>query len=311
MTSVRADIVNELHRPARIHYATRKVNLRGLLDLYQADLIEMPYSVRLNKGFKYILVVINCFSKYVWCIPMKNKQTSTVSAATEHIFESSKVTPVNLQTDEGSEFMSRTFAALMKKYNVNHYQVYSNVKASICERVNRTIKEKLYTRFSLQGNYVWHNIIQPVVDEYNATKHSKTKLAPKDVTKDDERHLLETVYNYPTKIVKKCKFKVGDYVRLSKYRGPFVKGYLARWGTEQFRIVERSKQYPEKYKVEDKNGERILGSFYKEELQRIKHPNCFIVEKVLRRDKRKKQVLVKYLGLDTSHNEWINARDIL
>jgi len=227
------------------------------------------------------------------------------------IFESSKVTPINLQTDEGSEFMSRTFATLMKKYSVNHYQVYSNVKASICERVNRTIKEKLYRRFSLQGNYVWHNIIQPVVDEYNATKHSKTKLAPKDVTKDDERHLLETVYNYPTKIVKKCKFKVGDYVRLSKYRGPFVKGYLARWGTEQFRIVERNKQYPEKYKVEDKKGERILGSFYKEELQRIKHPNCFIVEKVLRRDKRKKKVLVKYLGLDASHNEWISPRDIL
>ncbi|XP_071052936.1 uncharacterized protein [Onthophagus taurus] len=250
MVSVKRDLVNELHAPARRHYRRRRVLLHGLLDLYQADLVEMIPYASVNKGYKYILTVINAFSKYAWALPLKTKTGKEVTQAMKDILHSKKnITPSNLQTDNGKEFYNSDFQKLMEQLNINHYSTYSTLKSSIIERFNRTLKNKMWKEFSMQGNY-------------------------------------------------RCK-----------YRHAFAKGYQPTWSNEIFTIATVQNTNPRTYLIKDGRGEPILGAFYDEELQRVKHPDVFLIEKVLRRKGNK--VRVKWLGMDSSHNSWIAKKDVL
>lgn len=302
------DVVNELHRPARRTFRRRKVIVKGYNDLYQADLVEMlPYS-KFNRGYRYILVVINTFSKYVWALPVKSKTGKDVTAAMKQIL--ARNPPKNLQTDMGREFFNKDFQDLMRQLSINHYSTFSNMKASIVERVNRTLKNKMWKQFSMQGNYKWLDILPQIVTEYNNTKHSVIGLKPAEVTKKNEKQLLTQVFRQIKVIDPRLpKFKVGDFVRISKYRELFSKGYTPNWSNEIFVVKKVNQTNPITYILKDQNNQDIQGGFYKEELQKVQHPNIYLIEKVLRRKGNK--VYVKWLGLDKTHNSWISKNDVL
>ncbi|KAF2889425.1 hypothetical protein ILUMI_16748, partial [Ignelater luminosus] len=139
----------------------------------QADLAEfIPYASQ-NKGHKYILVVINCYSKYLWARPLKTKNRKEVASALRNIFEKANdgMVPDNFQTDQGREFYNNHVTELMEEHNINHYSTYSILKASIAERIIRSLKGNLYQMFHLQGTHRWFDALQDVVDEYNRIKH--------------------------------------------------------------------------------------------------------------------------------------------
>lgn len=312
MSTIKQDVVNELHKQARKNFKRRKVLIRGLNDLYQADLVEMQPFSKLNKGHRYILTVLNTFSKYLWAIPLKNKTASEVTSAMEGILKKLQKNPKhkqripkNLQTDDGTEFKNKHFKNLMTKYGINHYSTYSNLKASIVERANRTLKERMWKKFSLQGNYKWLDILQQIVNEYNNTKHSVIGMKPNQVSKKNEKKLLLSVFN-PIKILDphSSKFKLGDSVRISKHREKFSRGYTPSWSNEIFKIKKIKRTFPITYILEDQKQEEIRGCFYKEELQKVKHKDVYLVEKVIKRKPGK--MFVKYLGMDKSHNAWIS-----
>jgi len=301
-------VVNELFKPARKNYKHRRTIVKGLYDLWQADLAEfIPYS-KDNRGYKYILFVIDCFSKYLWAEGVKNKTGGEITNAFERIFKRAKRTPINLQTDMGKEFYNTTSQNLFKKLNINHYSTYSTKKAAIVERVIRTLKNSLYKLFSLRGKHKWVDELQDVVSKYNNTVHSTTKMKPKDVSTKNEKYLLQTAYN-KIKIVGKIKFRVGNIVRVSKHKAVFTKGYVPSWSTELFRVAKVQNTNPATYLLEDLNGEPIAGGWYAEELQKTKQPNVYLVEKILRAKGNK--VYVKWLGFDSSYNSWINKTNIL
>lgn len=141
-------------------------------------------------------------------------------------------------------------------------------------------------------------------------------MKPSEVDPDNEQQLLDTVYKYkhiikaiPRRRRRHAKFKVGDYVRLSKYRMLFDKGYTPNWTTEIFKI--RKIQYntdPITYLLSDYEDKEIKGSVYTEELQRVKHPNIYLVEKVIRSQKGKEYV--KWLGFGPEHNSWIKKNTV-
>lgn len=143
-------VVDEIHRTARRNFQRRRTIIKGLDESQQADLMELQKFSKENKGYRYILVVIDCFSKYTWTRPLKNKTGEEVSKAMASIFTDSKRVPANLHTDMGKEFFNSHFSSLMKTYGINHYSTYSTKKAAIAERVIRTLKSKLYKVFSLQ-----------------------------------------------------------------------------------------------------------------------------------------------------------------
>ncbi|KAJ8909502.1 hypothetical protein NQ315_012980 [Exocentrus adspersus] len=308
-TTEKIQLVNELHKPARKNYPRRRTIIKGFDDLWQSDLAEMGNYAKDNKQYKYILVVIDCFSKFLWTRPIKNKTGQEVTQAFEDILlHANKRVPSNLQTDQGTEYYNRIFNNLMKKYNINHYSTYSVKKASMAERVIRTIKSKLYKYFSLHGTYKWLDVLPEITDNYNESRHSTTGYKPVNVTKSKEELILKTIYTH-IKTSGVRKFKVGDIVRISKNKHVFAKGYTPNWTTELFKITAVKITNPTTYLLEDMRGQPIQGAFYAEELQKTTNPDVYLVEKVLKRKGQK--VYVKWYGLDKSHNSWIDKNNVL
>lgn len=294
-------LVNELHKPLRKKYLRRRTVIRHLDDLWQSDLGQLDLYSKYNKNYKFILVVIDCFSKFVWCRPLKTKTGDEVTKAFADILDNEKRHPENLQTDQGKEYYNTSFRNLMKKYSINHYSTYTAMKASIAERVMRTLKEKLFKYFSLNGTYKWIDILPDIVHDYNNQKHRTINMKPSSVNKNTNI----TAFNHMKIATGTRKFKIGDVVRISKAKHVFEKGYTPNWTTELFKVTKVQITNPITYLLEDMNGQPIKGCFYTEELQKTKNSEIYLVEKVLR--KKQNKVYVKWLGLDNSHNSWIDA----
>ena len=302
----RAGIATELHKPARKHFERRHVVTKGMNDLLQVDLAEMiPYSKQ-NKGYKYILIVIDVYSKYAWARPLKNKTGIEVMNNFEYILKQLPTKPKYVQTDHGGEFYNTRFKKMLKTYNIKHYSVYSTMKACVAERFIRTLKTAIFKLFTERGNHKWIELLPTVIRNYNQTVHSTTKMKPIDV-KDNS--LLSTVYNYSKTRQCKSKFKIGDFVRISRHRNVFSKGYLPQWSTEIFKVHTIQKTVPITYLLKDLKGENIFGAFYSQEIQKTKYPNIYLVENIIK--KKADKVFVKWLGFPNSENSWISVTDLL
>lgn len=309
---MKRQVVNEIHKNTRKNFARRSVLLKGIDDLWQADLIDVVSLKMYNKGYKFILVVIDCFSKYAWAVPLKTKSKQEMSQVFASILHKSKRQPNNLQTDMGTEFYNNAFGKLMKTYNINHYSTYSVKKASIVERLIRTLKAHLYKIFSLNGSYKWlGEPLENVMNFYNHTKHRVTQEEPAKVTKLNASKVLANIKKFQnrTNHLKKPKLCVGDNVRISKYKGCFNKGYTPNWSTEIFVIKKVNNTIPVTYLIEDSRHQPILGCFYDQELQKTKFPNLYLIEKILR--KKGNRLYVKWLGLNETENSWIDKKALV
>lgn len=305
------EIIDELHKSARRNFPRRCTVIKGIDDLWQADLIDLQKYSNFNKGHKYILVVIDTLSKYVWTSSLKSKEKNCVVNAMHQIFKDSSRKPKHLQTDLGKEFYNDIFGQLLKKYNVNHYSTYSVKKASIVERVIRTLKSHIFKLFSLYGCYQWvGKLLNTVIENYNSTIHRITKFKPKDVNKTNEKVVLCNIGKaYRNRKHLKPKFQVGDHVRISKFKGDFYKGYTPNWSTEIFTVVKVNDTNPPTYHLEDKHKQVILGTFYEYELQKTKYPDIYLIEKIIKRKGNK--YFVKWLGLSNEENSWIDKNEIV
>jgi hypothetical protein len=307
MGEVRTLIAKELHKQGRVNYPRRYVELKGISDLYQADLVEMiPYS-RINKGFKYIMTIINCFSKFAIALPLKSKQADEIVANLEPVLK--KYPMKHFQTDQGKEWFNLKVKALFEKYNINHYATFSDMKASIVERFNRTLKTKMWRLFSVNGNYKWLELLPLLIDNYNNTIHRTIGLKPIDVNKLNEKNVLLKIVNDRKKYFFKQKFNVGDRVRISRIQKVFTKGYLPRWSNEIFTVWKVQPTNPVTYLLKDDKGEVLKGGFYQEELSKTKIKDTYLIEKVIR--KKGDKLLVRWLGFDESHDSWIDKKDLL
>lgn len=327
-------LVEELHKPARRNFKRRRVIVKGIDDLWQADLVEMIPYAKVNKNYRYLLTVIDCFSKYAWALPLKSKTGVDVTKAMHIIFNEGRH-PKNLQTDDGKEFFNSNFQNLMTRNSINHYSTYSIMKASICERFatelslfynhcllscilsvfyyhvsrfNRTLKEAMWKEFSMNGSYKWLSILPSLILRYNNTIHRTIKMKPVDVNSSNEKSILNSVYKH-LKIGTSSPYKVGDFVRISKHKHIFEKGYTPNWTTEIFKVKKVQITSPITYLLEDYKGNPIKGGFYEFELQKAKFVDTYLVEKVLK--KKADKIYVKWLGFDKTHNSWINKNNII
>lgn len=305
-------LVHELHKPARRNFPRRQTVLKGIHDLYQADLVEMkPYS-KINRGFKYILTVIDCFTKVASAVPLKNKTGKSVTEGMKYALAKIGKRVKNIQTDDGKEFFNNEFSTLMKNSNINHYSTFSEKKAAIVERFNRTLKTAMYKKFSERGSYVWHDILSNLIKDYNEKKHRTIGMKPIQVNKANEGEVLKRIKKITKPALDKkppFKFSIGDEVRLNKYKHIFAKGYLPNWTNEVFTVHRVQPTIPETYILKDGKGNILNGGFYGHEMLKSKSGNVYLVEKVLR--KRGNKVLVRWLGFDKSEDSWINKKDLL
>ena len=263
-----------------------------------------------NKGFRYMLNVIDCFTKFAWSIPLKDKKALTVLEAFKKIVNESKMIPKHLWVDEGKEFYNKDMTEWLKDNDIVRYSTHGEHKSAIIERFNRTLKTKMWTRFTAENTQNWIDMLDKLMKDYNNTVHSTTKHKPVDaaVNESEVWNNIET-----SRIVERTvpKFSVGDSVRISRIKGIFEKGYLPNYSEELFKIVEVKRTDPVTYILKDLQDEVVTGGFYEQELQKATQ-DVFRIEKVL----RKKTIngvlhgLVKWLGYSNKFNEFLPLSEI-
>ena len=264
-----------------------------------------------NKGNRYLLTAIDVFSKYGLIVPLKDKKGETITKAFQSIFKEGRK-PKYLWTDKGSEFYNNYFKDLLNKHNITLYSTENEEKSSVVERWNRTIKNKMWKRFTAQGNTMYLDILPEILKQYNNTKHSSIKMTLTEASKKkNEGTVYFNLFGNLTQSSSQAKFKVGDKVRISKYkRKLFDRGYTENWTEEVFIIDKIQYTNPITYKLKDLNNEEIKGSFYEPELLKAKQ-EIFRIDKVIRRDYKKKQALVKWKGYNDTFNSWIPIKDLV
>ena len=189
-----------------------------------------------NNNYKYILTVIDFFSKHSWCYPLKSKTSNEIMNSFKDIFKKSKRKPNFIQSDEGSEFTNKLVQNFFNDNNIKWYHTYNrDIKCSVYERYNRTLLNKIYKNFTLNNNTIWIKDLNKLVKEYNSSYHRTIKIKPVDASKKSNENIVRKNCNFEI-TVKKPKSSIGDKVRISLLKNTFEKGYTSNW-SEQIYVI--------------------------------------------------------------------------
>lgn len=308
-----------LHKPVHRKFPRNKYVLSNLNELWQADLSDMRTYSKYNDGFNYILCVIDVFTKYAYARPMKSKNSSTIKTCLESIFHEADATPTHIQSDKGTEFVSKDVQRYLKTKNVNYYTTNNpDIKASIVERFQRTLKMRMWRYFTHKNTYRYIDILQDLIYAYNHSYHSSIKMCPCDVNSNNIMTVWNNLYertNYRNVTTSLPKLRIGDYVRITKYKHIFQKGYESNWSDEIFiitSVIDRSPLVV--YTLKDLQNESIVGTFYEKELQKVEYDptSSYKIDKIIstRYSGNRKQVLVKWKGYPDKFNSWILASSL-
>ena len=253
-------LADELHKPVIRKFKKRKVYSQFKDNIWGVDLADMQSLSRKNKGIKYLLCAIDLYSKYAFVIPLENKKGISVTNGFNKIIKQSSRKPNKIWVDQGGEFYN-VFKKWLSDNDIIMYSTYNEGKSVVAERFIRTLKTKLYKHMTAIGKNVYYGVLDDAVNKYNNPKHSTIKMKPIGVGNNKRVYIDE--HNE-----KRSRFKVGDRVRISKFKNIFAKGYTPNWSSEIFIGDKVNDTVPYTYNLKDLNDEEILGSFYNRELQK-------------------------------------------
>ena len=254
-------LADELHKTITRKFNKRKVYSQFKDNIWGVDLADMQSLSRKNKGIKYLLCVIDLYSKYAFVIPLKDKKGISIVNAFDKIIKQSNRKPYQIWVDQGGEFYNNVIEKWLSDNDINMYSMYNEGKSVVAERFIRTLKNKLYKHMMATGKNVYYDVLDDVVNKYNNTKHYTIKMKPINVGDNNKKVYIDE-HNE-----KDSRFKVGDRVRISRYKNIFSKGYTPNWSKKIFIVDKINDTVPYTYNLEDLSDEEIIGSFYDKELQ--------------------------------------------
>ena len=255
-------LANELHKPIIKKFKKRKVHSSFRGNVWGVDLADMQSLSKFNKEIKYLLCAIDLFSKYAWVIPLKDvKGTSIVNAFQKIISKERK--PNKIWVDQGSEFYNQSFKDFLKINNIEMYSTFNEGKSVAPERFIRTLKNKIFKHMTAISKNVYFDVLDDIVNKYNNTVHRTIKVKPIDVTNDSFAEYNEDSNK------KSPKFKVGDHVRISKYKNIFAKGYVPNWSEEIFIDSKIKNTVPWTYVINILMVKRLWEVFMKKNCKRL------------------------------------------
>lgn len=211
------ELTNELHKPVKKKFRKRKVIAKGVDSIWAADIVDMQYYASSNRGYKYILMIIDVFSKYGWAIPIKTKKGIEVCNAfkmlwkqkQQHEAKNFAAVPKMLWTDKGKEFLNKEMNTLLQKYNVHLYWTENEEKSCVVERWNRTIKQMMWKYFTKNETGVYINILPKLIEKYNNTYNHAIKCTPTDARKPSNyKHVFDALYKKKDKRQKEEEKKI-------------------------------------------------------------------------------------------------------
>ena len=210
---------------------------------------------KFNIGIKYLLCIIDLFSKYAFVVSLKDKKGVSIVNAFQGILDKSGRKPNKKWLDQGSEFYNHSFKKWLANNDISMYSTYNEGKSVVAERFIRNLKNKLYKHMAAVSKNAYYDVLHDIVEKYNNTWHSTIKMKPKDVGDNNfTEYVKESNKKDP-------KFKVGDRVRISKYKNVFAKGYVPNWSEEVFVVNKIKNAVPWTYEINDLNGEKNCKKF--------------------------------------------------
>ena len=316
-----------LNRPVKKVKKRPKVIVAGLDDQFDADLADMKDAVYsdANKKVKYLLVVIDIFSRFLWIKPLRDKEAKTVVKAFSEIFASSKRKPRRIRTDRGKEFTSEVTKNFFEREKIHQMFTSNEVQANYAERVIKTVKSKIFRYMTSRNTFKYLEMLPKFVESYNNTWHHGIRAKPVDVNEKNEKRLWWQMY-WPEENVKEkkihqkrkskrkinFKFEIGDQVRISVTRKAFDREYDQRWTGEVFIVKSRFMREGNipMYKINDYGGSPMTGSYYENEMQKISpvsKEDLFVISEILdsKIEDNVKYVKVSYRYWPAKYNRWI------
>lgn len=312
------EITYTLHKPRRIKFKRNNYRSSNINDFWSVDLIDLSSLSQFNDGFKFILLVIDNFTKFVSTRALKRKSSDNVLKAFKEILFERNAKPLNLISDLGGEFFSKNFSSFLKKEKINHFNATNDTfKASLAERAIRTFKGILFKFLTSDLSSRYIDKIQSITRLMNKRTHSTTGIAPDKI---NDKNVLKIWNHVKCKQIKDQKRKKtslnnGDYVRTSKIKDNFEKGYLPNYTDEIFKISRKTNRKPPVFNLVDYKDDEIRGIFYSDELQKVKNSdkNLYRIEEILDRrvNRGRNEILVRWKNFNSKHDSWISEKDLI
>ena len=318
-----------LHKQGRKNFPRRKIVVSRPGVIASVDLADMSLLKEQNDGVRYLLFILDSFSRYLIIKPLRDKSGASVLQAFKGVFENvgeGFASVKRVFCDKGREWYNIKVASYLKSKRIRLYSVQNQeTKAALVERCIRTIKQKIYKYLTHNSTLRYINVLEGVVAGYNTSEHRSLKnRTPSQIHFTTNENLVRElfIYNYikPCSSKKAFSFdlKVDDTVRVSKYRETLGhKGFVKQNSEEIFRIyrIKEVPHYGKIYFLKDLRNDVIEGSFYGYELVKTKLPEIFKVSRIIRRrvnsKTKQREVLVEWEGYSDDFNEWIPEKNLV
>ena len=246
---------------------------------------------KFNKEFRFLLRVIDIFSKYAWVVPLKDKKGISIVNGLQKILDKSEHKPNEIWVDKGNEFYNNSFKKWLKDNDIEICSIHNKGKSVVAERFIRTSKNKIYKYMTLISKNFYIDKLDDIVNEYNNTYHRTIKMKPVDVK--NNTYINSMTLNSGKEVnYKDPKFKIGDHVRISKHKNVFAKGYMPNGLKKLLLLI--------KLKIQFHDHILLLISMVKKLLEHFMKKNC-----------KRWKLYVKWKDYDNSFNSWIDKKDLV
>ena len=307
----------DLHQRASKPKKRSRVVVEGIDSQWDIDLMDVGSLAKKNDGVKFLLIVIDVFSKYLFARALTSKSGKEVRGALESIFAEGRK-PKVCRFDQGREFSNRSVEDLLKSESVRFFTTQNETKANFAERMIKTLKKAIYRYITHTDKERYIDKLQDFVNSYNHSYHRTIGMPPASVNNGNERSVWW--YTYWPKAdenfeIRPYKFELGDRVRVSYLGRTFEREYDFKWSGEIFQVRARYRRDGiNVYRLKDYLEEDIKGSFYEAELKKIKVPEdkAWKISKVLKTHKRKgkKEHLVRWLHWPKKFDSWVSDKEL-
>ena len=231
--------INEVYSPSpKKKHETNKTMIESIDDNWSSDLLDMnDYGTKNNRGYRYILVVIDIFSKIGWTIPLKNKSAQSMTDLFPEIVKSSNRKPNLLETDDGKEYVNKNFNEFLNDKIIKRYSRYTDKGAVFAERFNRPIRSSLKKPVLKEGKTDWLSDLPSVIKKYNNTIHSSTKMTPIQASKKLNEKLVYSILQ-DRRVKQQPKYKLGQLVPSADVKRVSSKGDKTSWSYKIYTKTE-------------------------------------------------------------------------
>ena len=246
-------LAGELYKPIIKKFKKRKVYSSFTGNIWGTDLADMQLISKYN-------CVIDIFSKYAWFVPLKIKKGVIVVNAFQSTLNDSGRKPNKIRVDQRSEFYHKSFKKCLNDDHIKMYSTFIEGISAVAKIFIRMPKHRICKDMTAVFKNVYIDVLDGIVDKYNNTYYQTIKMKPADVKPG-----FYAEYSVDSN-AKNVEFKIGDQVRISKYKNFFAKGYAPNWSEEAFMIIKVKNTVSWLYVISDLSGEEIGGTFYEKGL---------------------------------------------